>query len=103
MSAARAIQSQPETEIAVLQVQVENITSDISEIKSDIKCLNATIAKSNDATHELLKEMQEASTTAHKSMSDKINNIEKWRWMMMGAGVALGALGFKTLGSILGI
>ena len=90
-----------ETEVAVLQVQVDDIKSDIREIKTDIKELNSTIAKNNDSTHSLLKEMQEASTTAHKSMSDKINTLEKWRWMMMGAGIVLGTLGYDTVAKLL--
>ena len=90
-----------ETEVAVLQVQVENITNDISEIKSDIKDVNASIARSNEETHKFLKEMKEASSSAHKAMSDKITALEKWRWMMMGAGVVIGSLGFDTLGKLL--
>ena len=90
-----------ETDVAVLQVRVDDIKSDISEIKADIKDLNSTINKNNDTTHSLLKEMQEASTCAHKSMSDKIGSLEKWRWMMMGAGIVLGTLGYDTIAKLL--
>lgn len=90
-----------ETEVAVLQVQVENITNDISEIKADIKDVTASIAKNNEDTHSFLKEMKEASANAHKAMSDKISSLEKWRWMMMGAGVVIGSLGFDTLAKLL--
>lgn len=90
-----------ETDIAVLQVQVQNITSDISEIKADIKDVNASILKNNEETHKFLKEMKDASANAHKSMSDKISALEKWRWMMMGAGVVIGSLGFETIAKLL--
>jgi len=90
-----------ETEVAVLQVQVENITNDIGEIKADIKDLNACIEKNNESTHAFLKEMKDASSAAHKAMSDKISALEKWRWMMMGAGVVLGTLGYDTLAKML--
>ena len=90
-----------ETDIAVLQVQVQNITNDISEIKADIKDVNVCMAKNNEDTHQLLKEMKEASANAHKSMSDKISALEKWRWMMMGAGVVIGSLGFDTIAKLL--
>lgn len=90
-----------ETDVAVLQVQVDDIKSDIGEIKADIKDLNSTIVKSNEDTHKLLKEMQDSSTSAHKSMSDKINTLEKWRWMMMGAGIVLGTLGYDTVAKLL--
>lgn len=90
-----------ETEVAVLQVQVQNITNDISEIKADIKDVTTSIAKNNEDTHTFLKEMKEASAAAHKSMSDKISQLEKWRWMMMGAGIVLGTLGYDTVGKLL--
>ena len=90
-----------ETDIAVLQVQVQNITHDISEIKADIKDVNISMAKNNEDTHQLLKEMKDASAGAHKSMSDKISALEKWRWMMMGAGIVLGTLGYDTVAKLL--
>ena len=90
-----------ETEVAVLQVQVENITNDISEIKADIKDVNTSIIRNNEETHNFLKEMKEASANAHKAMSDKISALEKWRWMMMGAGVVIGSLGFETVAKLL--
>lgn len=101
MAATKTVNFKAETEIAVLQVQVENITSDISEIKADIKDVNACIAKNNEDTHKFLKEMKEASANAHKSMSDKISSLEKWRWMMMGAGIVLGTLGYDTIAKLL--
>lgn len=90
-----------ETDVAVLQVQVQNITDDISEIKADIKDVNASIAKNNEDTHSFLKEMKEASATAHKKMDEKISALEKWRWMMMGAGIVLGTLGYDTVSKLL--
>ena len=96
-----SVNKHTEAEVAVLQVQVENITSDISEIKADIKDVNISMAKNNEDTHQLLKEMKDASAGAHKSMSDKISALEKWRWMMMGAGVVIGSLGFDTIAKLL--
>ena len=101
MAATKTVNFKTETEVAVLQVQVENITSDISEIKADIKDVNACMVKNNEDTHKFLKEMKEASANAHKSMSDKISSLEKWRWMMMGAGVVIGSLGFDTIAKLL--
>jgi hypothetical protein len=34
-------------------------------------------------------------------MSDKISALEKWRWMMMGAGIVLGTLGYDTVAKLL--
>jgi peptidoglycan hydrolase CwlO-like protein len=45
MTTSRAIKMpKTETEIAVLQVQVQNIENDISEIKTDIKEVTSSIA-----------------------------------------------------------
>lgn len=102
MTPERAVKMpKTETDIAVLQVKVNNIESDISEIKQDLKEVTSKISKNNEETQKLLKEMSTASTNAHSLMSDKISSLEKWRWMLMGAGVVLGALGHNVIGSVL--
>ena len=90
-----------ETEIAVLQVEVQNITDDIREIKTDIRDIHVEMVKNNDDTRVMLKGMKDASSSAHQAMSEKISSLEKWRWMMMGAGVVIGSLGFDTLAKLL--
>jgi len=92
---------QTETEVAVLQVQVENIEQKVGEIKEDMKDLRKTIDEHADENQKFLKEMKESSTNAHKAMSDKISSLEKWRWMMMGAGIVLGTLGYDTVAKLL--
>jgi DNA-binding ferritin-like protein len=102
MPATRAIKStQTATDVAVLQVQVQNIEDKVGEIKADVKDLRDTIEKHAENNQNMLKEMKEASSTAHKGMNDKIISLEKWRWMMMGAGIVLGSLGFNTISSLL--
>ncbi len=102
MPAARAVKStQTATDVAVLQVQVQNIEDKVGEIKEDVKDLRKTIEDHAEENQKTLKEMKEASASAHKVMNDKINTLEKWRWMMMGAGIVLGALGHNALGSLL--
>ena len=90
-----------ETEIAVLQVEVQNITDDIREIKTDIRDIHVEMVKNNDDTRVMLKGMKDASSSAHQAMSEKISALEKWRWMMMGAGVVIGSLGFDTIAKLL--
>lgn len=92
---------QTETEIAVLQIQVKNIDDKVVEIKEDVKELRETIEKHAENNEVMLKEMKEASSSAHKGMNDKIISLEKWRWMMMGAGIVLGSLGFNTISNLL--
>jgi ElaB/YqjD/DUF883 family membrane-anchored ribosome-binding protein len=92
---------QTETEVAVLQVQVENIEQKVGEIKQDVKDLRQTIEDHAEENQKMLKDMKDASANAHKSMSDKITSLEKWRWMMMGAGIVLGSLGYDTIAKLL--
>jgi len=92
---------QTETEVAVLQVQVENIELKVGEIKQDVKDLRQTIEDHAEENQKTLKEMKDASANAHKAMSDKITSLEKWRWMMMGAGIVLGSLGYDTIAKLL--
>lgn len=95
------LNQQTETDVAVLQVKVENIEQDVTEIKSDIKILVDTMSAKTEDTHRMLKEIANSAATAHKAMDAKISSLEKWRWMMMGAGIVVGSLGFDTLGKLL--
>jgi len=102
MSVIRAVKSQDAvTDVAVLQVQVQNIEDRVDEIKQDLKDMNASSIKRTEDTHAILKEMKDVNTSAHKSMAEKILSLEKWRWMMMGAGVVIGSLGFDTMAKLL--
>jgi hypothetical protein len=62
-----------ETDIAVLQVEVQNITDDIREIKTDIRDIHVEMVKNNDDTRVMLKAMKDASSNAHQAMSEKIS------------------------------
>jgi DNA-binding ferritin-like protein len=90
-----------ETEIAVLQVQVKNIEQDVSDIKSSLKEMHECIDRNAHETREMLKEMREEDYIAHKELAGKISALEKWRWMLMGAGIVLGSFGFDTLAKLL--
>lgn len=102
MASTRSVKfQQTETEVAVLQVQVENIEQKVGEIKEDMKDLRQTIEDHAEQNQKTLKTMAESSANAHKAMSDKITSLEKWRWMMMGAGIVLGSLGYDTIAKLL--
>ena len=89
------------TEIAVLQVQVKNIEQDVSEIKSSIKEMHECLDRNATETRDMLKEMRDEDTKAHRELGSKISALEKWRWMMMGAGIVIGSLGFETIAKLL--
>jgi chromosome segregation ATPase len=90
-----------ETEIAVLQVQVQNIEEKVGEIKQDLKSVHECLDRNSEEMKQMFKELQEADTKAHASLAQKVSALEKWRWMMMGAGIVIGSLGFDTLSKLL--
>ena len=89
------------TDIAVLQVQVKNIEQDVSEIKTSLKEMHECLDRNAHETRDLLTSMRNEDVTAHKELGSKVSALEKWRWMMMGAGIVIGSLGFDTLAKLL--
>jgi len=98
--ATAASKMQPETEIAVLQVQVRNIEDKIGEVKEDLKKIHECIDNNAEETRKMLKSMREQDVNEHSELASKISALEKWRWMLMGAGVVIGSLGFPTLSAL---
>jgi len=90
-----------ETEIAVLQVQVQNIEEKVGEIKEDLKSVHECLDRNSEEMKQMIKELQEADSKAHASLAQKVSALEKWRWMMMGAGIVIGSLGFDAVAKLL--
>jgi len=95
------IQSQATTEIAVLQVQIKNVEDKVSEIKVDLKQVHECLHRNSEETRTLLHSMREEDIIAHKELASKVSQLEKWRWMLMGAGIVLGSFGFDTIAKLL--
>ena len=92
---------QLETEIALLQFQVKNLEDKIGELKLDLKALHDAIEANAEETRQMLKSMREQDVKEHAELAGKISVLEKWRWMMMGAGVIIGSMGFNTVSALL--
>lgn len=92
---------QTQTEIAVLQVQVKNIEDKVGEIKEDLKSVHECLDRNSEEVKQLIKEMQESDSHAHAALTQKVSSLEKWRWMMMGAGIVIGSLGFETIAKLI--
>jgi len=100
---ALSVQKQTETEIAVLQVQYQNIDEKVGELKSGLKDLRDHIDNHMEVTNAMIKDFQTENKKQHDEVNKKVNALEKWRWMLMGAGILAGALGWPALSSLLGI
>ena len=102
MATGRTVKiQQTDTDVAVLYVQVQNIEDKVVEIKEELKDVRYSIDRSTTSTEALIKELKDSSATAHRGLSDKISTLEKWRWMMMGAGLVLGSYGFEIASKLL--
>ena len=105
MAQTSAVQKlkQTETEVAVLQVQYTYLNEKVDDIKAGLKDLTLHIDSHMDETHKLIKEFQDENKKQHEETNKKVNSLEKWRWMLMGAGVLAGALGLPVVEKLLGM
>ena len=91
--------------VAKLEIQVEAIKEDVREVKSDIKELHSRITTGNreimDKLDEKIDDLAKADREQHtalKTSMDKVRErvdvLERWRWMIVGGAIVLGyALG----------
>jgi predicted nucleic acid-binding Zn-ribbon protein len=84
---------QAETDIAVLQVRFTNLDEKMDDLKLDISDIRAEIKDTSEKSTALIKDFQADNVKSHKEMSNKISALEKWKWMIMGAGIVIGSLG----------
>lgn len=89
--------------IAKLEAQVESIKEDVAELKTDVKEIHSRITTGN---REILQKIDEkidylarSDSQQHAEMSkslgemkDRIDILEKWRWMILGGAIVLGYL-----------
>lgn len=92
-----------ETEIAVLQVQYKNLDEKFDDLKTGLKDLRDHIDNHIDDTQNMIRDFQTENKKQHDEVNKKVNALEKWRWMLMGAGVLAGALGWPALSKMLGM
>ena len=94
-----------ETRVSILENQVEHITSNVVKLETKIDSNYATLHhRISDLRDDLrndienkhekliakLDERAQDSSEQHKVISEKINSIEKWRWMMVGGAIVIG-------------
>ena len=94
---------QTETEVAVLQVQYSHLNEKVEDIKTGLKDLTTHIDSHMESTHTLIREFQEENKKQHDEVNKKVAALEKWRWMLMGAGVLAGALGLPVVEKLMGM
>lgn len=100
--------------IAKLEVQVDSIKEDVSELKGDVKEVHSRITTGNreivekleameDRLNQRMKDNSELSAKQHDEMqvslkteinkvSDRVDILERWRFMIVGGAIAFGYL-----------
>ena len=92
---------QAETDIAVLQVQVQNLDEKFDELKFDVKDLRTAIDRGSEDTLNLIKDLQTSNSESHEKLAEKVNALEKIRWMLLGAAAVGGAMGFEAFQAVI--
>lgn len=89
--------------IAKLEAQVDAIKEDVSELKNDVRDLHSRITTGNreimDKIDQKFESLASSETAAHSEMkfsvdrlSDRVDTLEKWRYMIVGAAIVAGWL-----------
>jgi FtsZ-binding cell division protein ZapB len=85
------------TDVAILQLEVENLHEKVDDLKTDVKDLHECLDRNMNETRLFLKEFQEESNKQHEELSEKVSSFEKIKWMLMGAAALLGATGVEAV------
>jgi hypothetical protein len=92
---------QYDTDIAVLKVEFKNLDTKFDtaliDVKADIKVNSDLIKEGNASTHKMLNDFQKSNQASHDDMAVKITALERWRWMLIGAGMVAGTLGYSVI------
>jgi len=78
------------------------ITTVQRELSTEINATESRIIKGLDELKEELKTDQEYHNKKQKSLEDRITDLEKWRWIIIGAGITGGWV-FSKLGNMIDI
>lgn len=70
-----------------IDTNYQTLHTRISDLRDDI---HQNIETKHDKVMEKLDEQNSSATQQHKAIADKIQVIEKWRWMIMGGAMVLG-------------
>ena len=98
--------------IAKLEAKVESLQDDIKEVKEDIKEIHSRITTGNreimdkienmdstilarmirsaEVATQQHKDIQEAVQGDIKKVTDRVDVLERWRWMIVGGAIVLG-------------
>lgn len=89
--------------ITRLETQMADLKEDVAAVKSDIKELHSRITTGNreimDRLDQKIDELAKSDKDQHASLKETMENVkervdilERWRWMIVGAAIVCGYL-----------
>lgn len=89
--------------VAKLEAQMEDLKGDVADVKQDIKELHSRITTGNREIMDKLDEKIDALAKADKEqhdqlkdsmgkVKDRVDVLERWRWMIVGGAIVCGYL-----------
>jgi len=89
--------------IAKMEAQVEGIKEDVAAVKQDIKELHSRVTTTTreitdhidrkiDALAESDEEQHVAMSKKIDAIKDRVDLLERWKWMIVGGAIAVGYL-----------
>lgn len=87
--------------LAKVEAQVESLKDDVAELKIDVKEVHSRITTGNreimdkldekiDALAKSDREQHEALKKSMDNVRERVDVLEKWRWMIVGGAIVLG-------------
>lgn len=97
--------SRHDTQIQTMQKQLNNAENTFRETRDKLDDMNLNLAQQlkaqiDEAMGDMSKALEDLSDNMldqHKTFDRRITNLERWRWMLIGAGLAIGAVITKTI------
>ena len=89
--------------IARMEAQMEDLKVDVADVKQDIKDLHSRITTTTreitdhidnkiDALAQADSDQHNVMTKKIDSMKERIDLLERWKWMIVGGAIAVGYL-----------
>ncbi len=80
--------------VSVLETEISHVNKSIEKIEVKIdenyKVLHNDIDTKHQIVMSTLADQTKASTEQHAALANKIGVLERWRWMLIGAGLVFG-------------
>lgn len=87
--------------IAKMEAQVEGIKEDVAAVKQDIKELHSRVTTTTreitDHIDNKIDALAKSDADQHSAMSkkidamnDRVDLLERWKWMIVGGAIAIG-------------